>query len=198
MAARDEIALGSFQVKWLFIVLLTALCVYGALGAWQSVWFSPLHGVDLLIHECGHLITGLLGNELVMVMGGTLAQLAMPLAFLIYFYLQGRYAGCIFSSFWLAQNFFDVAVYARDAQALALPLISIGGDEESTIHDWQYMLNHWHAISHTQTVANVIDSLGWILLVATFVAGIALAVSHRPPVVHFTSSAACRNFLHGQ
>lgn len=149
-----------------------ALCGYGVLGAVRDRWFLPLHGVDLLIHEAGHLITGVFGHETVTVLGGTLFQLALPTAFAVYFARRRQGYGLAFALFWVAQNCFDVAVYVRDAPVKVLPLLSIGGDEENTIHDWEYLLNRAHALSHAGDVAYTFVFVGGLLLLATAVVGL--------------------------
>ena len=127
-----------------------------------------------------------------MVMGGTLMQLAMPTAFAVYFARRRQGYGLSFTLFWLAVNCFNIAIYCRDATVKTLQLISIGGDGENTIHDWEYMLNRWHLLRHAWDVAAGFVVLGLLLLLATLAVGLYAAVYREdaPP------PAPCDDFLH--
>ncbi len=93
------------------------------------VWF------DLIIHEAGHPIFGLLGNRWIGFAGGTLMQLLMPLPFYFSFLRQRQPKSADFCIFWFATNFLGIGPYMADARAQVLPLI--GGGE----HDWTYLLD---------------------------------------------------------
>src|SRR5579872_5617800 len=48
----------------------------------------PLSSLDVVFHEAGHWIFGVLGVDFIRVAGGTLMQLLLPAACLIHFILQ--------------------------------------------------------------------------------------------------------------
>lgn len=156
-------------VRAAFMLLLFG---WGIWGAFHDRAFLLLHGVDLLIHECGHLVFALFGSEVLTALGGTLLQLIMPIAFTVYFFRrQQRFAGGV-TLFWVGQNFFDIAVYMRDARALALPLIGIGGSDDSNGHDWNFLFSAWGVLAHDLAIARVVAAAGWLCLFAAVSIGL--------------------------
>ena len=91
------------------------------------VWF------DLIIHEAGHPIFGLLGSRWIGFAGGTIMQLLMPLPFYFSFLRQRQPKSADFCIFWFATNFLGIGPYMADARAQVMPLL--GGGE----HDWTYL-----------------------------------------------------------
>ena len=115
------------------------MLVYGFLCARDTSESGMLDRVNLVIHEAGHLLFGWFG-EFIGVIGGTIGQLFVPVAFTSYFFLQREFFSSSGRSSGTGQNFFWISVYVKDAQAMALPLLSVGGGED-TIHDWNYILS---------------------------------------------------------
>ncbi|MBT5874404.1 MAG: hypothetical protein HOH43_13380, partial [Candidatus Latescibacteria bacterium] len=94
-----------------------------------------LDGVDLIIHEAGHVILLPLGHFMHMI-GGSLFQLLAPTAFVVHFHREeNRYSAALIL-FWVGQNFLNISVYAGDAISMKLPLL--GGAD--SIHDWNFLL----------------------------------------------------------
>ncbi len=115
-----------------------------ARGPADGTWL--LHGVSLGMHETGHLVFAPFG-EVAAVLGGSLLQLLLPLAFVAEFARRRRWDGAALSLWWVAQNGWDVAVYVADARAESLPLV--GGGE----HDWAFLLMRWHALAADHSIA---------------------------------------------
>ena len=61
---------------------------------------------------------------------------------------------------WTGQSLVSVSVYARDAIAMQLPLISDGA-----LHDWHYLLLQINLLDQTPVIANLILMLGWLMVV---------------------------------
>ena len=98
--------------KWVFLALL------GAYVAWLVPFYDYhfIDGVNLAIHETGHLVFRFFGQT-VYFLGGTLVQLLFPAAFVVYFAVRGeRYEACVMS-IWLAESMMYAARYIGDAQA---------------------------------------------------------------------------------
>src|SRR6266568_7605840 len=108
------------------------LAIYGFICARSVEEGSFLDRVDLIGHEAGHLLFGYFG-EFIKVIGGTLGQLLVPLAITIYFIQRREFYSSTVSIFWLGQNMFGISVYVKDAAALELPMVSLGGGD--VIHD---------------------------------------------------------------
>ena len=80
-----------------------------------------IHGVDLVFHEAGHVIFGLFG-ELVAVLGGSLNQVLIPLIATVAFLRTRQWGSAAVTLWWTGQSLTDVAIYAADGRAKALPL----------------------------------------------------------------------------
>ena len=107
----------------------------GAYVAWLAFGYRYhfLDGVNLLIHEAGHVVFGSVG-ETIAVAGGTILQLAFPVAFVVYFWRRGQRFAAAVCGVWASESLMYTARYLGDARAQDLPLI--GGH----IHDWNYLL----------------------------------------------------------
>ena len=160
------------------LALLGALALYGLVCLRDPGGGHLLDGVDLAIHEAGHLVFGPFG-EVIQFAGGTLFQLIVPSAFLVYFL---RFApardpfGASVVLWWIAQNLWNVAVYVGDARAQALPLV--GGGE----HDWAYLLGRAGLLRHDTALATDVHLLGVALYVAALVWGYRSAMRPSAPV----------------
>ena len=104
-----------------------------------------LDGVNLLVHEAGHLIFGA-GPQTVAVAGGTILQLLFPLLFAWYFWRRGRSFEGAVCGVWASESLMYTARYLGDAQAQELPLI--GGH----IHDWNYLLGQAGLLEHAEGI----------------------------------------------
>lgn len=155
---------------------------WGIWGGFHSEAFLPLHGVDLLIHEVGHPLFSLFGSEVLTALGGTLLQLALPVAFTLSFVLRRDYYAASATGFWTAQNLFDIAVYMRDARALALPLIGIGDGDGGNPHDWNFLFSTWGVLAHDIVIARGVALAGWVLLFGAIGAGLYTADLPAVPV----------------
>jgi hypothetical protein len=119
---------------------------------------AALAGADLVFHEAGHPIFGILGSRFLMFLGGTLGQLAFPVAAAVGFARARRAAPFALMILWLGFNLVDVGRYAGDAQARVLPLLA--PDEDS--HDWWNMLGMLGVREHARAIGGTISALGWI------------------------------------
>ncbi|MEZ6004912.1 MAG: hypothetical protein R3F33_12085 [Planctomycetota bacterium] len=93
--------------------------------------------INLGIHELGHVVLSPLGLFL-HVIGGTLFQLAAPIAAVVMFLRQGDAHAATIGGAWFSLALYEAATYVGDARARALPLVSLGSGEP--IHDWHYLL----------------------------------------------------------
>ncbi|GJM23127.1 MAG: hypothetical protein DHS20C15_30420 [Planctomycetota bacterium] len=134
--------------------------------------FHFLDHVNLAIHEAGHMVFSSFGNTL-HALGGTILQLAAPLAFAINFVLRGRRFDAWVCVFWFGESLMYTAWYLADAYLMALPLV--GGER----HDWNFLLSRWGLVAEAQTIGGVLHWIaGGITLLAALGAG-AVSVSAR-------------------
>lgn len=152
--------------RYLLAAALSATIGWVAFGAGRPVPILDLF--DLGVHEVGHLVTGFL-PELVMFLGGSAAQVAVPLAFGAYF-LWGRreWASAGFCTAWAATSVRDVSVYIADAPWQALPLVGGG------THDWAWLLGRqgFDCLDQAGAIARGVEIGGLALAVA----GVALCL----------------------
>lgn len=149
------------RVKIVIALLAGAYFLWAAAhpGDWR-----PLDGVNLVIHEAGHLFFRPFG-EFMMIAGGSLFQVIVPAVFTGYFFFKGnQYAGALVL-FWLGESLLNVSVYAADSIVMQLPLL--GGND--SIHDWNYMLDHLSLLRQTATIAFVIRALGMLTILCALV-----------------------------
>ena len=119
------------------------------------------------IHEGGHLLFGYFGHTL-MVAGGTLLQLGVPLLLATYFAFQRQALGAAFCSFFFFENFLNVATYMADARAQELPLLTVG-DPEFVEHDWFAMFSQLGVLQYDTKIAAVVRLAGWLGMIAVVV-----------------------------
>lgn len=144
------------------------LLVYGLYDLSHLGRGTLLDGVDLAIHETGHLVFGPFG-EFLGFAGGTLFQLIMPATFVVYFARRGDEHAASVALWWVGQNCGHIAYYAADARAQALPLV--GGGE----HDWNYLLGRLGLLARDQAISRAIVCLGVLLVLASAAWGFARA-----------------------
>ena len=129
-----------------------------ALGRTEDGWMPFLDGINLVFHEAGHPVFGLLGWETLTLLGGTLLQVLVPLLLLGSFTLKRQPVGVALCGQWAGQNLLNIARYLADARAQALPLV--GGGE----HDWGTLLSDWGCLSKDLVIAGRVAFLGWMLM----------------------------------
>lgn len=124
--------------------------------------------MDTLFHEAGHPLFGLSGSDFLMVLGGTLMQLIMPLAVVAHFTASGQRFSAALTGVWVSQNMFNIANYARDAVLMELPLVGNG----DRVHDWNYMLADLGILNKDTAIAGGIHNAGVALLAVSVAAGV--------------------------
>ncbi len=152
----------SFSRSKLAVAVIASL--YFLWCAYDPYQWHLIDGVNLVIHEAGHLIFSPFG-EFVMIAGGSLFQVIMPALFVGYFWYNAKCYSAALVLFWVGESILNVSVYAGDAVALQLPLL--GGQD--SMHDWNYLLSSLNLLSATAQVAGAIRLLGTIvILLAAF------------------------------
>ena len=124
--------------------------------------FLIVNYVNLIIHEGGHFFFSWFGNT-IMILGGTIGELLVPLLCAIYFFCQRETTGFAFSTYWLFENFPYIGTYMADARSAALPLV---GSEES---DWTILFGQWGLLAEDQKIGTIMRTLGWLGMLATMI-----------------------------
>ncbi|HOX29674.1 MAG TPA: hypothetical protein P5080_00435 [Candidatus Paceibacterota bacterium] len=127
-------------------------------------WFF-LDNVNLVIHEAGHVMFMFFG-EFASFAGGTVAQLALPLSFVLYFLLKRQFVSASAVMFWFGENLVNVSIYAADANDMVLPLLGGG------MHDWNYMLGETRLLYYAPQIAGAFYSLGMLVYCLALAVGL--------------------------
>jgi hypothetical protein len=146
--------------RWAAVAWLVFYALFLIQLARGSGPFLMLDLVFVPIHEGGHLLFGYFGHAL-MIAGGTILQLSVPLALATFFCFQRQIAGTAFCLFCFFEQFLPTATYMADARAQELPLITVG-DPEFVEHDWYAMFSAIGALEHDTQIASVVRAIGWI------------------------------------
>jgi hypothetical protein len=167
------------------LFLTATLALYGIPCLLRPESGRILDAVDLAIHETGHLVFAPFG-EFMGFLGGTLLQLALPAAFVVYFWRRSDRHAASVALWWVAQNCWNVSVYVRDARAQALPLV--GGGE----HDWAYLLGRLGWLKYDHALALDVRVLGAAIYMYAIVAGLryAWSMGSAPDELAATAEAA--------
>ena len=163
---------------------LVGLLAWLAWGAFRDeLGYVPLLSeIDLAIHEFGHMLFMPFGIQFLgstmMILGGSLTQVAFPLLFFGYF-LRKREDGRrrdVFAAmvclWWSAINLLDVAIYCADSRAGELMLLDGLTGKESDGHDWNNLLTRWGLLEHDTVIARWMRAISALVCVAS----IAIAV----------------------
>jgi hypothetical protein len=133
---------------------------------------SIFDGVTLAFHEMGHAAFSWFGPDILTTAGGTIFQLGVPLAAGIYLLTKQRDPfGASFCAFWLGTALFGAGVYAADARAQSLPLVSPFGPVDPTSHDWTVMLMKYGVLSRDEAIGATLRSVGNLTMVTSIAAG---------------------------
>ena len=135
-------------ILWFLYIYMHYLLIDG--------YASFLYGINIFIHEAGHIILAPLG-DFIHALGGTIFQIGIPLAWLIYW--RNSNIASQFALFWIGENLLEISVYAGDAINLQLPLLFPNG-----IHDWSYMFGELGILQYTPIIAKSIFTL-WSLCI---------------------------------
>jgi hypothetical protein len=129
-------------------------------GSFGDHWAPVLDHANLVFHEAGHVLFGLVSSRLA-VYGGTLMQLIIPLAATAAFWTRRQPLGFALCLGWSCESLLNVATYMADARAMALPLI--GGLDPETYHDWREIFSRWDMLELDEAWAALNRVIAWIL-----------------------------------
>jgi hypothetical protein len=137
------------------------LCFYALFliyAASERSGFLFLDYVNLMVHEGGHFLFGWFGT-VIMILGGTLGELLVPLLCAAYFFWKREAAGFAFCGFWFFENFPYIGRYMADARDQALPLVGSGE------HDWEILFGQWGLLEQDRRIGGTTGMLGWVGMV---------------------------------
>ncbi len=165
---EDARAWAKGRTWWPRALVLTYLAYAGWRHYSDPEYGSLFSGLTLAIHELGHVIFGPFG-EWAGVAGGSITQLAAPMAVALIMLRQRDYFGVAVGGGWLSMSLSNLAVYIGDARAEDLPLYSLGGGD--VIHDWNYLLGSAHLLPKDAAIAGLVHFLALAGLVLSVLVG---------------------------
>ncbi len=142
-------------IAWLVFYLFFLLY-----AAADPTGFLIIDYVNLIIHEGGHFFFSWFGHT-IMILGGTLGELIVPLLCAAYFWWKRETTAVAFCSFWFFENFLYIGTYMADARTSALPLV---GSEES---DWTILFTQWGILIKDQQIGSTTRAIGWLGMLTT-------------------------------
>jgi len=182
---------------------LVALLAWLAVSAFRDpLGVVPLlSDIDLAIHEFGHMLfmpfgIPILGSTMV-ILGGSLTQVAFPLIFVGYFLKRGEdgrrrdvFAAMI-CLWWSAINLLSVAIYCADSRAGQLMLLDGSTGQESDGHDWFNLLSRWGLLEHDTAVAHWMRGIAGLVCIAALSVALwnVLSAAQQPDIVDRDSAA---------
>jgi hypothetical protein len=157
-----------------------------------------LSGIDLAIHEFGHIFFMPFGipflDRPMVIFGASLQQPTVPLIFVLYFLRNRDGARDVHAAmvclWWTSINVLSVAIYCNDARAGVLMLIDGSTGQESEGHDWNNLLRIWGLLNKDTVIARGMRGVAWLLCVGSIVAGLIAAWNSGRPRESAGSSAA--------
>jgi hypothetical protein len=149
-----------------------------------------LSDIDLAIHEFGHMLfmpfgAPFLGQTMV-ILGGSLVQVAFPLLFVAYFLRRRENRtrrdphAAMVCLWWSSINLLSVAIYAADARAGQLMLITGQTGQESDAHDWYNLFARWGLLNQDTIIAGRMRMAAAVLCMMSIVLGVYAALNARP------------------
>lgn len=180
--------------RYLRLALLALLSWLAVTAFRDPLGVVPLlSDIDLAIHEFGHMLfmpfgIPILGSTMV-ILGGSLTQVAFPLIFVGYFMKKSEDGGRrdVFAAmvclWWSAINLLSVAIYCADSRAGQLMLLDGSTGQESDAHDWFNLLSRWRLLQHDTAIAHWMRGIAGLMCISAL--GIALFIQltegQRPP-----------------
>lgn len=126
-------------------------------------------GIDLGIHEAGHVVFRF-GGEMLCAFGGSLLQCLAPILCAVALARLPDWFGVSFCGVWLAVNLYEVARYVADARAMLLPLVTIGGGDAR--HDWNFLLGELGLLGSDTLLAGALRVLAFVVLWGSIAASV--------------------------
>jgi hypothetical protein len=141
-------------------------CLY-MLHASRVADFTFVYPAELVMHEAGHLLYSFLGQTL-MLWGGTLFQLQVPLMLALSFAWRGHTTGTVFCLFFFFENLLGISVYMADARELDLPLVTVGDSGgDGMPHDWWNIFTQLGVLDYDTRIAAWVRAIGWLGMITT-------------------------------
>jgi hypothetical protein len=156
----------NWMVRAPFVLAFVVLGVELLCDSSRSTIFG---GIDLGIHEAGHVVFRF-GGEVVCAFGGSALQCLAPILCAIALARRPDWFGVTFCGVWLAVNLYEVARYVADARAMLLPLVTIGGGDAR--HDWNFLLDEFGLLRSDTLLAGLLRVTAFLVMWGSIAASV--------------------------
>ena len=153
-----ERMLAGRQLDYPRLLFMLAVASWGLRYVLNPMTWTLVDHFNLVIHEAGHVFFWPFGRFL-MLLGGSLLQVALPLAISAYFYFTRQPYSAAVTLVWTAQSLINTSVYIADASARQLPLIT----HDPNTHDWWQLLRMLGWLRYDVLLGNFVYSQGLLL-----------------------------------
>jgi hypothetical protein len=120
-----------------------------------------------------------------MILGGSLTQVAFPLVFVGYFMRKHDDAprrdvfAAMVCLWWSGINLLSVAIYCADSRAGQLMLVDGSTGQESDGHDWNNLLTRWGLLEYDTAIARWMRMIAWLVCVGSILVAVWSALQPR-------------------
>jgi hypothetical protein len=136
------------------------------------------HNIHLVFHETGHVLFSW-APPLWHSLGGTIGQLAVPLALAIAFIAKNRDGfGAAICGWWLGHSLVDCAPYINDARKMQVTLLGGETGMEVEGHDWNFILSHLNLLEIDVHLSRQVLLAGRIVMAVSLIAAAAFAIRY--------------------
>jgi hypothetical protein len=157
----------------LILLLIWSWFLFGYDYRHGEINLSFMHDILLPIHEAGHVLFRPFG-EFMMILGGSLFQLALPFGIGVSFIVKNRDNFGAAVGLWLTSvSLVDLSPYVYDALHPQLTLIG-GGTGADGPHDWIYLLTTLGQLHNAQHWGAFVHVIGGFLMLGALVWGAAI------------------------
>ena len=138
----------------------------------QTSVYGVFEWAILPFHEAGHYFIMPFVPRTLMVAGGTIVQICMPLGFALYFVFKRKE---LFSAtvplLWMFGSMQQMAVYMKDARFLLLPMFAADPSEG---HDWNYLFGKMGLLHRSVEIGNFFHELAKLGIAVTLIGMVVL------------------------
>lgn len=139
----------------------------------DPTYASIFSGINLGIHEMGHAAFSWLGSRILTTAGGTIFEVGVPAGAGAYLLFKQRDPfGALVCVFWMGTALVGAGIYAADARAQALPLVSPFGPVDVDSHDWTVMLLRVGRLSQDQEIGAALRAAGLLSMASGWGGGV--------------------------